>query len=96
MREPGGANGLTGHGREEGPRRHGGAAGSKGWVGVRDSEAGGGDKGSSSHRDPMETGSDPTEQMVGWGWTEELPGDSGGNDEDWYRGGGRGKMGGGV
>ncbi len=48
-REPGGAGGLKGHGGDEGARSHGGATGSKGQGTVRDSEAGGGDKGSSSH-----------------------------------------------
>lgn len=48
-REPGRAGGLMGQGREEGSRSHGGAAGSTDQVGVQDSEAGGRDKGSSSH-----------------------------------------------
>ncbi len=79
-REPGRPGGLTGHGGEEGARSHGLAAGSTGRGGVRDSETGGGDKGSSSHdtdRD-WQTRSDPTTQMVGWGWAEGLLDDSGG------------------
>ncbi|XP_016088533.1 peptidyl-prolyl cis-trans isomerase FKBP8-like [Sinocyclocheilus grahami] len=45
----GSPTGLTGHGGEEGARRHGGDAGSTGRGRVWDSEAGGRDKGSSSH-----------------------------------------------
>ncbi len=95
-REPSRTGGLTGHGGEEGARFQGGDAGSKGQGGFRDSEAGGRDKGPSSHDadGDWQTCSDPTTQMVGWGWAEGLPGDSGGNCEDWYRGGGRRRLGG--
>ncbi len=57
-----------GHGREEGARSHGGAAGSMGRGEVRDSEAGSGDKGSSSHDadGDWQTRGDPTAQM----WAE--------------------------
>ncbi len=46
---------------------HGGAAGSKGQGGVQDSEAGGGDKGSTNHDadGDWQTRGDATAQMVG-------------------------------
>ncbi len=90
------AGGLMGHSGEEAARSHGGAAGSKGRSGVQDSEAGGGDNGSSSHDavGDWQTRGDPTAQMVAWGWAEVLTGDSGGDGEDWCRGGGRVRLGG--
>ncbi len=51
----------------EGARSHGGAAGSKGRGIAQDSEAEGGDKGSSSHEadGDCQTCGDPTSQIVG-------------------------------
>ncbi len=44
-REPDRASGLMGHGGEKGSRSYGGAAGTTGRGGIRDSEAGGRNRG---------------------------------------------------
>ncbi len=92
-RYPSGAGGLTGHGREEGARSHAGAAGFdgprkslglRGWrQRTRDPPA----------RTPMKTGKPAVISPHRW-WAggEGLPGDSGGDGEDWYRGGGWGRL----